>query len=68
MYVSVFPSCMSVPCIQCSLRGQKLSDSSETEDTYGCEPSCGCLEFNLEEQAVVVNAVPSLQPHRWFYF
>jgi hypothetical protein len=34
--------------------------------TDGCEPPCGCWELNLgplEEQSVLLNTEPPLQPH-----
>jgi hypothetical protein len=49
-----------------------LSLSSDTPEEYitdGCEPPCGCWELNsepLEEQSVLLNAKPSLQPHIFF--
>jgi hypothetical protein len=41
--------------------------------TGGCEPPCGCWEFNLgplEEQTVLLISAPSLQLHLeslWFF-
>ena len=53
--------CMWVHCPSLQTHEKRASDPI----TDGCEPPCGCHELNsgpLEEQSVLLNAEPSLQP------
>ena len=48
----------------CMPTGQKMAADLITD---GCEPPCGCPELNsgpLEEQAMLLNTEPSLQPYK----
>jgi hypothetical protein len=63
----MLPTAMSMYYVHswCLQRPEEDAGSSGTGVMNGCDPPCGCQEWNsgpLEEQPVLLTSEPSLQP------